>query len=65
MRAICCDGSAAIAIPRAFATSLWRIIASGSSGEITIKSSSPVFSIIGANSIFRASLIAPGKKDAI
>ncbi|MEY2666551.1 MAG: hypothetical protein RLZZ384_722 [Pseudomonadota bacterium] len=38
---------------------------SGSSGEITIKSSSPVFSIIGASSILRASLIAPGKNEAI
>ena len=65
MRANCCEGSAANAIPISRALWLWLNIASGSSGEIISKSNLPAFSIIGANSISRASLIAPGKNEAI
>ena len=65
MRAICWEGSAAKAIPSWRQTSEWRNIASGSSGEITTISKRPVLPMIGASSMFRASDIAPGKKDAI
>ena len=65
IRAICWEGSAANAIPCWRQTSEWRSIASGSSGEITIMSKRPTFCIIGLNSMFRASDMAPGKKDAI